>query len=82
MATVARILGLRVAIYLNDHGPAHVHVLGSGHEAVFKLNCPGGPVELSQNYGVPKTQLAKIAAELAKHVSVLCETWRQIHGHF
>jgi hypothetical protein len=32
----------RVAIYPNDHRPAHVHVIGGGGEAVFILNCPGG----------------------------------------
>jgi hypothetical protein len=28
MLTVIRIDGLRVAIYPNDHRPAHVHVIG------------------------------------------------------
>jgi hypothetical protein len=82
MATVVRIFGLRVAIYLNDHGPAHVHVLGSGYEAVFKLNCPSGPPELQRNHGVPKSELAKIKAEIGKNLSVLCDAWRQIHGAF
>ena len=42
MVTVERIGGLRVVIYPNDHRPAHVHVIGKGYEAVFKLNCPKG----------------------------------------
>jgi hypothetical protein len=41
----------RVVIYPNDHRPAYVHVIGPGHEAVFELNCPGGPVILRENYG-------------------------------
>lgn len=37
-------------IYPNDHRPAHVHVIGKGCEAVFRLQCPLGPVELRENY--------------------------------
>jgi hypothetical protein len=40
MPTVLRFAGLRVAIYPNDHRPAHVHVIGKGCEAVFNLHCP------------------------------------------
>ncbi|WP_205980786.1 DUF4160 domain-containing protein [Pseudomonas viridiflava] len=45
MPSVSRINGLRVVIYPNDHKPAHVHVIGSGREASFYLNCPEGPPE-------------------------------------
>src|SRR5271157_45063 len=47
-ATFLRFLGFRVAIYPNDHRPAHVHVIGHGCEAVFHLNCPKGPVTLEE----------------------------------
>lgn len=43
MVTVLRGDGFRVVIYPNDHRPAHVHVIGAEHEAVFNLNCPAGP---------------------------------------
>ncbi len=36
--TVLQIDGLRVVVYLNDHRPAHVHVVGAEGEAVFYLN--------------------------------------------
>jgi len=39
MPKVDAIDGLRVVVYPNDHRPAHVHVIGNGCEAVFKLNC-------------------------------------------
>jgi Domain of unknown function (DUF4160) len=45
MPSVDVIDGLRVVIYPNDHRPAHVHVIGSGCEAVFNLHCPEGPPE-------------------------------------
>jgi hypothetical protein len=82
MPTVLTMFGLRVAVYLNDHRPAHVHVIGKNDEAVFRLNCPGGPPVLRENYGFTRHQLANIASELGKHLSVLCDKWRQIHGDF
>ena len=51
MPTVLRIGGLRVTIYPNDHPPPHVHVIGANGEAVFLLNCPGGPAELRESFG-------------------------------
>ena len=79
MAKVLTIFGLRVVIYPNDHRPAHVHVIGNGCEVVFKLNCPGGPPELRENYGFTSKELVKINDELGKHVAGLCASWRQIH---
>jgi hypothetical protein len=46
MPTVLRLGALRVVVYPNDHRRAHVHVIGGGCEAVFRLNCPAGPVDL------------------------------------
>ena len=80
MPTVGEIDGLRVVIYPNDHRPAHVHVIGSGCEAVFKLNCPEGPPDLRENYGFSAGELAVILAELGEHVGRLSAAWRAIHG--
>jgi hypothetical protein len=54
MPTVLRIGALRVAIYPNDHRPAHVHVIGNGHEAVFNLNQPAGFVALREHPDSPR----------------------------
>ena len=51
MPTVLSLDGLRVAIYPNDHRPAHVHVIGAGVEAVFDLRCPQGPPVLRESHG-------------------------------
>ena len=82
MPTALTIFGLRVAIYPNDHHPAHVHIIGNGCEAVFNLRCPIGPPELRENYGFSRKELIKIAGELAANLATLCRQWRQIHGHF
>ena len=82
MPTILTIFGARVVIYLNDHRPAHVHVQGWGHEAVFNLHCPSGPPELRENYGFSPKALGRIADALEMHTVELCAKWRAIHGHY
>ena len=82
MPTIANIFGCRVVIYPNDHRPAHVHVIGNGCEAVFKLNCPGGPPELRENYGFSAKDLSKFAAALAKDLPKFCNAWGEIHENY
>ncbi|MGO8815528.1 MAG: DUF4160 domain-containing protein [Terriglobia bacterium] len=80
MPTIFRFDGLRVVIYPNDHRPAHVHVIGSGREAVFNLNCPAGPVELRENYGFSRRESTPLPAVLTEHLEELCPAWEEIHG--
>lgn len=69
-----------MVIYPNDHRPAHVHVIGAEHEAVFNLHCPDGPPELRENYGFSRGAIRALRAKLSKHLAALCEDWRTIHG--
>jgi hypothetical protein len=80
--TVLRFGSYRVAIYTNDHRPAHVHVVGAGCEAVFRLYCPGGPPELREALGLAAQQLNRIAAQLQSDLAMLCRSWSKIHGDF
>ncbi len=80
MPTVLRVLGLKVSIRTNDHGP--VHVSGGGKEALFYLNCPNGPPALRENYRFTRAELNNILVELGNAVGPLCEEWRRIHGNF
>jgi hypothetical protein len=80
ITTILRLGELRVVVYPNDHRPAHVHVIGNGREAVFRLNCPGGPIELRENYGFPRREIVSIVAELASRLAPLCSEWERIHG--
>ena len=80
MPTVMRRGGLRVAVYPNDHRPAHVHLIGRGFEAVFNLNCPTGPVALRENFGFPSRKFRHILDVLTKHLEDLCRAWEHIHG--
>ncbi len=80
MPTIMRFGGLRVVVYPNDHKPAHVHVIGGGHEAVFDLNCPLGPAEIRENYGFGRREAARIQEALSEALPGLCNEWRRIHG--
>ncbi|HEY6292436.1 MAG TPA: DUF4160 domain-containing protein [Terriglobia bacterium] len=81
MPTVLRLDGRRVVIYPNDHRPAHVHVIGRDSEAVFNLNCPVGPVELRENYGLYSREMSRIVRALTQHLVTLCQAWEGIHGN-
>ena len=78
---VHKLGALRFVIYPNDHRPAHVHVIGHGHMAVFKLHCPGGPPELRENFGFSQAKLTRIAKHIHLKLGLLCLAWRTIHGH-
>lgn len=80
MPTVLRSGGLRVAVYPNDHPPAHVHVIGGGSEAVFRLNCPAGPVALRENYRFARQEIGEIRQMLDQRLLLLCGAWERLHG--
>jgi Domain of unknown function (DUF4160) len=80
MPTVWKFRGFRVAIYPNDHRPAHVHVIGADCEAIFNLHSPHGPVELRETYGCLPAILRRIRHELTDHLTELCKAWERIHG--
>ena len=67
-------------IYPADHRPAHVHAIGPDGEAVFNLNCPAGPSELRENYGLKGRALAAVERLINGHVNELCRAWEGIHG--
>ena len=81
MPTILTIYGLRVVIYPNDHRPAHIHVIGKDHEAVFNLHCLLGPPRLRENYGFSRKDIANIVCELAANLARLCDQWRLIHEY-
>jgi hypothetical protein len=80
MPTVLRIGGLRVVVYVNDHRPAHVHVIGNGHETVFELNGSDVTVVLRENYGFSRREIAKIERALVRNLATLISAWERIHG--
>lgn len=57
--------------------PSPVHVIGSECEAVFRLNCPDGPIDLREDYGARRSQIKSFERELLKNLSQLCEAWEK-----
>ena len=82
MPTILRIGHLRVVIYLNDHRPAHVHVVSPERKAIFYLNCPDGQVGLRENDGFTTRQLNRIKKALNRNLAELCAAWKEIHRDY
>jgi hypothetical protein len=80
MPTILRFAGLRVVIYVNDHRPAHVHVIGKGCEAVFRVNCRESQTGLRENYGFRRVELTRIENDLKHHLDIICREWEKMHG--
>jgi hypothetical protein len=68
-----------VVVYPSDHRPVHVHVMGGGCEAVFNLNCPGGPPQLRETFGFSIVQVGRIKTALIGNLVRLCAEWSRIH---
>jgi len=71
MPTVMTIASVRVMIYLNDHRPAHVHLLGPNHKAVIDLLCPNGPPAIRENYGFSGSEPRRFSKVLSRRVATL-----------
>ena len=79
MVTVLRAPGLRVVIYLNDHEPAHVHVIGDG-EAKIALSGPDGAPRLVWNKGLKRADVRRALAIVVERRDDLIAQWSDIHG--
>jgi len=82
MPTVLKYRNARVVVYTNAHRPAHVHVMDGSSEAVFNLNCPGGPVDLRENFGFSFAALKRLAVFIEAHLTEACAQWRKIHVNY
>ena len=71
---------MRVVVYPNERAPAHIHVVGRRHEAVFQIDCPASSVALKENYGFPFRDVVRIAGVLRENLGTLCRAWEGIHG--
>lgn len=69
MPTLLTFGSFRVVIYLNDHAPMHVHVIGRDGRAVFNLS--DGGVELREQHGLKKSDIKRIRNTLAENFEYL-----------
>lgn len=80
MPAIDCIGGARVVIYLNDHRPAHVHVLQGDCHAVLVLHCPDWPPEIRENIGFSRAKIRHILEEAPSRLTLLCREWERHHG--
>lgn len=71
--------GLRIVIYLDDHEPAHVHVIGDG-EAKIDLGAASRVPELIWSRGFSSADLCRAFRLVRAHRDELIERWSEIHG--
>lgn len=69
--TVYEFAGLKVKIHARDHNPPHVHVVGKGCEARFRLE----DLELLSNDGFSRADIRKIVEALKGRALSLQEIW-------
>lgn len=79
MVTVHREGGFRVAIYRDDHEPAHVHVIKDG-EVIVTLTGADGRPEVRQAYGSTKADVRKSLRIVSEQQDRLLAKWKEIHG--
>jgi len=79
LVTVLRAEGPRVVIFVDDHQPAHVHVLGDG-QARINLTGAGGTPELVWAYGMTRGEVRRAMRIVVEQRAVLLARWESIHG--
>ena len=79
MVTVLRAHGLRLVIFLNDHPPAHVHVIGEGEAKINLLGAEGAP-EVIWAEGMSCGDLRRAVRLVVEQQAFLLERWEGIHG--
>lgn len=76
MPTVLRAHGFRVAIYLDDHPPPHVHALkGSADVRILLDDC-----KVDRVYGATRSEVEKLRRTVYRHREQLLTEWRRIHA--
>lgn len=80
MPTILRTGKLRIVIYLNDHSPPHVHVIGPESEAKIELGRGQSKPRLSRNDGLSAKEVAAALAAIDESAYLLMEKWESLHG--
>ena len=78
MIVVLRASGLRIVIYVDDHPPPHVHVLGDG-EAKIELGGPNDRPHVIDATGMKEGDLRKALRTVTESKVLLLKEWSKLH---
>ena len=79
MVTVLRQGGFRIAIYLEDHEPAHVHVYGDGEVKINLLTQSGRP-QVVDHMKMRVGDVRKALRIVTEQQEMLLMKWNEYHG--
>jgi hypothetical protein len=79
MVTVLRARGLRVVIFVNDHLPAHVHVIGDGEVKITLLGAGGAPALVWADR-MGRGDIRRAMRGVMEQQAFLLERWEEIDG--
>ncbi|MGV8935985.1 MAG: DUF4160 domain-containing protein [Allorhizobium sp.] len=66
---------MRFVIYLDDHEPAHVHVIGDGEARIDIVN-----LKVMTQGEMSDRDVRRAVAVIEESQQLLMDTWRQYHG--
>jgi len=81
MPTLFQVGAYRVVIFVNDHSPAHVHVIGAGGFAKVQLGDTPADVALVETMGISRVRLRRVVGEIIARHAECRNVWSKIHGN-
>ncbi|KQT31287.1 hypothetical protein ASG29_15090 [Sphingomonas sp. Leaf412] len=80
MVVVHRAHGCRFIVYLDDHLPAHVHVVQGRDEAKIAIGLATEDPSVIWNRGLTAATLRRVMREMKAQQATLRAKWTEIHG--
>jgi hypothetical protein len=74
--TILRAFGMRFVIYVEDHPPPHVHVIGDGLARI----AIGAEIVLMDQRGLSKRDIKRALDAVRENHALLLSAWKDIHG--
>lgn len=79
MVVVHREAGMRIVIYVDDHDPPHVHVIGQGGEMKVFLFGPEGRPVMDYSIAMKTNDRRRAMDVIERHSAEFHQRWQEIH---
>jgi hypothetical protein len=80
MPSIVRAGAFSIRIYLDDHLPAHVHVVTGSGTAKVRIGGEGERPRLVSIVGMSRAEAARALRLVAEHRQLCLQRWNEIHG--